>query len=517
MPANIAEFLFESAKGYPEQTALVFEGRRIDFRTLDERVHRLASALEREGVKRGDHVGVFSTTCPQQVELLFAAAGIGAVFVPFNYRFRAEEAAQVINDSEAASVFFEAQYQELIEGMRPVLTRVKRFICFEEAVPGSLDYEELLQSGDHEELSISTTGEDLAMILYTSGTSGFPKGVMYTHGHLITRIEERRKNLGFLSPGAVILLVVPTYHTGGIQTILSCIRYPLVMVLMPQFRTRLFLETVEKERVESCLLVPAMIKRIVDHPDVDRYDLSSLKLITYGTAPIAPVVLKKAMSKIKAIFAQGYGMTEGSITMLGPMDHILDGPAEEVEKKIKRLDSAGKPMPDVELRIVDQDDRPLPQGQAGKVLAKGPAIMTGYWKAPEATQRVIRDGWLDTGDMGYLDEEGYLFLAGRDKDIIIRGGENISPKEVENVLDAHPKVAESAVIGLADLEWGETVRAVVVLKKGMQATEDELIEYCRQRLASYKKPTSVVFVEALPRNPVGKVMKRILREQFGRS
>ena len=178
--------------------------------------------------------------------------------------------------------------------------------------------------------------------------------------------------------------------------------------------------------------------------------------------------------------------------------------------------AAGKPMQGLEIRIVDSDESPLPQGQVGKVLTKGPAVMTGYWKAPEATAKVLRDGWLDTGDMGYLDEDGYLFLVGRDKDIIIRGGENIAPKEIENVLDSHPEVAESAVIGCADEEWGETVRAIVVSKKGMEIIEEELIEYCRERMASYKKPTSVIFVESLPRNPVGKIMKRILREQFGR-
>jgi len=515
MFVNIADFLIRSVGDYPKQTALVFEEQRIDFQTLNERVNRLASALKQDGVKKGDHVGVFSTTCPQQIEILFATAKIGAVFVPFNYRFKEEEAIGVINDSEVTSLFFEDQYGELIKGFEDKLPMVKRFICIEREMPGVTYYENILQGGK-EESDINTTGEDLAIILYTSGTSGFPKGVMYSHGHLVTRIEERTKNLNFLPPGASILLVVPNYHTAGIQVILGGIRHPLCLVLIRQFRTRLFLEMVEKERVESCLLVPAMIKKIIDHPDIDQYDLSSLKMIPYGTAPISPDVLKRAMEKIKAFFVQAYGMTEGSITMLGPDDHLLVGEDHEEEKKLKRLDSAGKPMQGVEIRIVDTDGRSLPQGQVGKVLAKGPAVMTGYWKAPEATAQVLRDGWLDTGDMGYLDEDGYLFLVGRDKDIIIRGGENIAPKEVENVLASHPKVAESAVIGCADEKWGETVRAIVVPKKGMEIAEEELIEYCWERMASYKKPTSVIFVESLPRNPVGKIMKRILREQFGK-
>jgi long-chain acyl-CoA synthetase len=516
MQANIADFLIRSGGEYPKQTALIFEDKRTDFETLNVRVNQLANAFKQDGIRKGDHIGTFSTSSPQQIEILFAVAKIGAVFVPLNYRFKRDEAIGVIDDSRITYLFIEDQYGELIEGIKPGLKNVRRYICIERGLPGFTSYEEFLQTGSQEEPQINTVGEDLAMILYTSGTSGFPKGVMYTHGHLINRIESRKKSLSFLAPGAVIVLVVPTYHTGGIQMILSCISAPLTLVVMRQFRTRQFLEIVEKEQVETCLLVPAMIKRIIDHPDMDRYDLRSLKLITYGTAPISPAVLKKAMEKIKALFVQGYGMTEGSITMLGPTDHALDGDDEEVEKKLKRLDSAGKPMDDVEVRIVDSHDRHLPAGQTGQVIARGPGLMTGYWKAPGETEKLIKDGWLYTGDMGYLDEDGYLFLVGRDKDIIVRGGENISPKEIENVLDTHPKVAESAVIGCADEEWGETVRAIVLPRKGMKITEDELIEYCRERMASYKKPTSVIFVESLPRNPVGKIMKRTLREQFGR-
>lgn len=517
MPANIAEFLSASVKGYPEQTAVVFEGQRIGFSVLNERVNRLADALKKEGVAKGDHIGVFSTTCPQQIEIVFAAAKIGAVFIPFNYRLKMEEAVGVVNHSEVNTLFFGDQYTDLITGMKPELNRVKRFICLErESLPGLFYYDQLIRSGSPHEHAIVTAGEDLALILYTSGTSGFPKGVMYSHGNLVTRVIARVKNLEFLATGAAMLLPVPTFHVAGIQLVLGCMARPFRLVLMRQYSTGLFLELVEKERVESCLLVPTMLKRIIDSPEIDRYDLSSLKLITYGTAPISPALLSKAMEKIKAFFVQGYGMTEGSITTLEATDHVLTGPPEEVEKKIRRLDSAGKSLPGVEVQIVDTSYRPLPAGQLGKVMARNPAMMSGYWKAPEATREAIRDGWLDTGDMGYLDEEGYLFIAGRDKDIIIRGGENISPKEIENVLDTHPKVAESAVIGVPDEEWGETVRAIVVLKEGEAATEEELIEYGRERLASYKKPESVVFVESLPRNPVGKVMKRTLKEQLGR-
>ncbi len=513
---NIADFLSASVESHPEQTALVFEGRQVSFLSLNNSVNQLATALLEDGIKKGDLIGTFTTSCIEQVEILFATAKTGAIFVPFNYRLKTDETVGVINNSEVETLFFEGQYADLINEIRSRIPGVKRFICLGKKTAWATAYEDLIQSGSPMEPAIETGKDDLAMILYTSGTSGFPKGVMYSHGHLMTRTEERRKNLSFFTPGAVILLVVPTYHTGGIQTILSCIRYPLILALIRQFSTRLFFETVEKEKVESSLLVPAMIKRIIDHPDIDKYDLSSLKLITYGTSPISPSVLQKALGKLNTVFVQGYGMTEGSITMLGALDHILDGTPEENELKLKRLKSAGKPMTGVEIRIVDNSENPLPPGQTGQVLARGPALMTGYWKAPEATSRTIKDGWLYTGDMGYLDADGYLFLAGRAKDIIIRGGENISPREIENILDTHPKVSESAVIGVPDLEWGETVRAVVVLKNGAQATEVELIDFCHEKLASFKKPTSIVFTDSLPRNPVGKLMKRILREQQGK-
>jgi acyl-CoA synthetase (AMP-forming)/AMP-acid ligase II len=292
------------------------------------------------------------------------------------------------------------------------------------------------------------------------------------------------------------------------------------LVMMKQFGVKEWFSAVERERATRAMLVPTMLKWVIDDPDFRRYDLKSLQVITYGAAPMPFEVIKKAIQEMPWVrFINAFGQTETSstITTLGPEDHVLEGDEEEIEKKLKRLASSiGKPLPDVEVKIVDEEGNPVPPLQVGEILAKGARIMTGYWKDEEKTAKTItKDGWLRTGDKGWMDEEGYVYLAGRGDDMIIRGGENISPEEVENVLHSNPKIEEVAVIGIPDLEWGQEVRALVVLKKGKQASDEEIMEFCRSRLSSFKRPRSVVFVDSLPRNALGKILKKELREKHG--
>ena len=513
---NLSNFLRVSAEKYPDMEALVFEGRRWSFREVNERVNRLAQALSRMGVSKGEHIGLFSTNNHQCIEVLFAAAKVGAGLVPFNYRIREEDAKALLDHSEVTTLFFCERYWKLMESLAPRLNTVGRFICFERGREGFLPYEELIAAEGLDEPQVRAGDEDIALILYTSGTTGFPKGVMLSHKHIVHRIRTRDMDIYRLPQGAVSLLTLPLYHTGGIQGTLKNVHRPMTLVIMRQFEIRDFLETVMKERIHACTLVPTMIKRIVDYPGVDGYDLSSLKQIRYGTAPMSPDLLEKAMALFPdCSFTQGYGMTEGSATTLSVDDHFLDGPPEVYQKKLKRLRSVGRAIKDVEIKVVDPAWQELRPGEVGKVLIKGPAILSGYWKDPQAAEEVVRDGWLDTGDLGFLDEDGYLFLAGREKDIIIRGGENIAPVEIEAVIESHPHVAEAAVIGVPDPEWGEVVRAVVVPKIGAEITEEEIIAFCNQRLAGYKRPSSVIFTDDIPKNPIGKVLKRILRERFG--
>jgi len=305
------------------------------------------------------------------------------------------------------------------------------------------------------------------------------------------------------------------------QAMLAAIYGGRTVVMMRQFELKEWMATVEREKATRAMLVPTMLKRVIDDPEFSQYNLMSLKVITYGAAPMPFEVIKKAiemMPWVKFINAFGQTETASTIAALGPEDHVLEGTEEEREKKLKRLASSiGRPLSDVEVKIVDKEGTILPPGSTGEVLVRGPRIMAGYWGDQEKSSQVLTsDGWLRTGDMGWLDEDGYLFLAGRGDDMIIRGGENISPEEVEDVLQSHPLIEEAAVIGVPDPEWGQQPKAVVVLKQGQTATPEEIIEFCRPRLAGFKRPRSVVFVDALPYNQMGKVLKKELRETYGR-
>jgi len=306
----------------------------------------------------------------------------------------------------------------------------------------------------------------------------------------------------------------------GFQALLAAVYGGRTVVMMRQFEVKDWLEAVQREKVNRAMLVPTMLKRVIDYPDFAKYNVSSLRVITYGAAPMPFEVIKKAIEVLPHVrFINAFGQTEtaSTITTLGPEDHVISGTPEEKEKKLKRLASSiGRPMADVEMKVVDEEGKELPLGETGEFVARGPRVMSGYWKDAEKTAKAFtKDGWLRTGDTGYRDEEGYFYLAGRGDDMIIRGGENISPEEVENVLYSYPKIEEVAVIGIPDPDWGQEPRAIVVLKKEQKATAEEIVEYCRQKLSSFKRPRSVVFVNELPRNPMGKVLKRVLREKYG--
>jgi long-chain acyl-CoA synthetase len=290
--------------------------------------------------------------------------------------------------------------------------------------------------------------------------------------------------------------------------------------MMRQFEVKEWLETAQEEKVTRAMLVPTMLKWVIEDPDFHNYDLSSLGVITYGAAPMPLHVIQKAIEQMPGVrFINAFGQTESAstITTLGPEDHVIEGTAADKEKKLKRLaTSIGRPLPDVELKIVNEKGTDLQVNQVGEIYAKGPRIMTGYWgDADKSAKAITPDGWLRTGDKGWMDEDGYIYLAGRGDDMIIRGGENISPQEVEDVLHAHPKIDEAAVIGIPHPDWGQEPRAVVVLKKGQEADTEEIMAYCRARLAGFKRPESVIFIDSLPRNPMGKVLKRKLREKYG--
>ena len=516
---NTLDFLDIAGSICPDREMMVYQENRYRYSQARERISRLAQALLRLGVKKGDRVGMLQVNCHQYIEAYFAVAKVGAIFVPFNFRAKADELGYMIANAEVGMIFVGRRYDELLAEILADMPTAARTVLVDHEQQGRLCYEELIRSSPAEELNTDIEAEEVTILMYTAGTTGRPKGVPLSHQGFASYILD---NVNPASPDLEErnLLTVPLYHIAGIQAVLAAVYGGRTLVLMSQFDVKEWLETVQRERADRAMLVPTMLKWIIDDPEFEAYDLSSLKVISYGAAPMPFEVIERAIHKMPGVqFINAFGQTEtaSTITTLGPADHIIEGTEEEKKKKIKRLSaSIGKPLPDVNIKIVDEDDNPLNDGQIGEILVKGARVMAGYWRDKEKTSQVITsDGWLRTGDKGWMDEDGYIFLAGRADDMIIRGGENISPKEIEDVLDSHPMVEESAVIGIPDPEWGQQPRAVVALKKTGALTQEEIVEYCRSNLAGFKRPRSVVFVDSLPRNPMGKVLKKSLRERYG--
>jgi len=514
-----AEFLELPAAICPDRPAVIFEGKRYSFSQLNDRVNRLAAFLADAGIKKGDRVAIIQVNCNHCVETYFATSKLGAIFLPLNFRAKEDELEYMINFAEAKAIFVGGRYREMINRLKPRLNTVKDYIAIEGSYPGMLSYEELLNNTPSADITEDVTDDDVTILMYTAGTTGKPKGVMLTHRSFCVYVLD---NVSPPDPEQheVTILSVPLYHVAGIQAMMSAIYGGRTLVMQRQFEAKGWMELVEKEKVNRAMMVPTMLKQLMDHPDFGKYDLSSLKIITYGGASMPISVLKKALEVFPGVsFINAFGQTEtaATITMLSPEDHIISGTDEEKEKKLRRLTSIGKPLPDVEMKVIDDNGNELPPGQIGEIIARGPRIMAGYFKDEARTSATIdKDGWIHTGDMGYRDEDGYYYLSGRATDLIKRGGEYISPEELENVICTHPKVEDVAVIGVYDEEWGEVPRAICVLKDGADCTEEEIIEYCHSRLASFKRPRSVIFVEELPRNPMGKVLKRVLREKYGK-
>jgi len=516
---NTTDFLNIATAICPDRDAIVFEGNRWTYAEITERTNRLAHALTGLGIQKGDRIGMLQVNCNHYVEAYFAAAKLGAIFVPLNFRAKADELQYMIANAEAKILLVGTRYMDMLDTLLPQLPTVTTCIALEEKHKGRPFYEDLVTASSPDEMTFEIGDEDITILMYTAGTTGRPKGVPLTHNGFVSYVLD---NVEPASPEIEEknLLTVPLYHVAGIQAVLAAVYGGRTLVMMRQFEVTEWMKTVQKEKATRAMLVPTMLKRIIDDPAFSTYDLTSLKVITYGAAPMPVEVIKKAIEVMPwAKFINAFGQTEtaSTIAALGPDDHVIEGTEEEREKKLKRLTSSiGRPLPDVEVKIVGEDGTSLPPETVGEILVKGPRVMTGYWGDEEKTaQTITPDGWLRTGDMGWLDQEGYIFLAGRGDDMIIRGGENISPEEVEDVLHAHPTIEEAAVIGVPDPEWGQEPRAIVVLKQGETTTPEEIIEFCRTRLAGFKRPRSVIFVDTLPRNQMGKVLKKELRETYG--
>ena len=488
----------------------------LTYAELADRSNRLANALAERGVRAGDRIAVMDVNTPMHFEAYFAAARLDAIYVPLNFRGHGEEVGYPLRHAAPKVIAAGERYVSLIDGLD---ASAELLLTNGSGSQGWDSLDALIHDADPDEMFFpEQPPEETAVLLFTAGTTGLPKAVMLSHASftsfMLTSMEPPDPDTEEST-----ILTLPLYHVAGLQAALAGVFGGRTIILQHQFEPHEWMALVQKHRVERALIVPTMLKQLLDHPEFDRHDLSSLRVVTYGGASMPPSLIERALPLLPGVqFINAFGQTEtgSTIAMVPPEDHVLSGPPELVEKRRKRLSSIGRPLPDVEVRIVQEDGQDLPLGETGEIVARGPRLMRGYWGQPDATADTVHDGWLYTGDLGYQDEDGYIYLSGRAKDFIKRGGEMVAPEEVEHILHACPGVEECAVIGLPDETWGERVVAVVVSTPGVELPEESLLDAC-QGLARFKRPEQVIFVGELPRNSLGKVLKNQLRAQLGAS
>jgi len=463
---NVSQLLTKSAKTFPENLALVHGPKSLTYAQFNARVNRLANALCRLGIQQGDNVAILQYNYPEILESIFACFKVGCGAVPINFRLHPNEFAFIVDHSEAKAVILSPEFNEAIIGIRERIPNVRHLITLSCAQGEILDYEELLPVESDQFRDADVQPDDLAWLFYTSGTTGMPKGAMLTHRNLIATTMNFYADIcpGF-GPDDVVLHAAPLSHGSGIYALPNIGKAATNVILESKsFDPELIFKTIQEYRITNMFAAPTMIKLMVESPAVDKYDHSSLRALNYGGAPMLVEDLKQAMARLGPCLVQLFGQGESpmTITYLPHRDHLLDGSPDQM----KRLSSAGFPRTDVEVKIFDGDDKELSPGETGEIVTRSDLVMKGYWRNPDATAVTMKNGWLHTGDMGYMDEKGYLFIMDRSKDMIISGGENIYSREIEEVLIQHEAVREVAVIGVPDPQWGEAIKAVVARLPG---------------------------------------------------
>jgi acyl-CoA synthetase (AMP-forming)/AMP-acid ligase II len=512
-PANLADMVRMRAKARGKAIAFEFEGHKTSFAEFDVRTNRVANALKALGVKPGERIAYLGKNSDAYFELLLGAMKAGVVMAPVNWRLAGPEIAFIVSDCKAPVLFVGPEFVEQVASIKAKLSDVRTLIATEgSAPPGWLGYAAWrdAQSGDDPNVAISP--RDIAIQLYTSGTTGKPKGAMLSHANFLnlvqTGTEAEKPDWNKWTGDDVSLVAMPIFHIGGSGWGVMGLYHGAKGVIAREFDPTKVLDFFEQSGITKLFMVPAAMQFVVRQPRAREVDFSRLKYMLYGASPIPAALLKECIDVFGCGFVQMYGMTEttGTIVALPPEDHV---------EGLERMRSAGKAMPGVELAILDGDGNRLPPGEVGEIATRSGSNMAGYWNLPEATAKTLgSDGWLRTGDAGYMDKDGYLYIHDRIKDMIISGGENIYPAEVESAICDHPDVAEVAVVGVPDDKWGEAVKAIVVMKPGRKATPTDIIGFTRERIAGFKTPKSVDFIEALPRNASGKILRRHLRDPF---
>lgn len=506
----LGEMLARNARKYPDLEAVIFRDKRIRYRELDERVNRLANALLQKGIIKGDAVGLLTPNCQAMPEIFFAAAKIGAVNVPVNIRLSPKEIAYILNDAEVKILFLGENYLETVEKIKGELPLIREYVVIEKE--GGADYkkyEDLITSGSSVRPEIRLEDNCDAFIIYTAGTTGKPKGAVLTHKNLIINAMAiyqetffslpRKPDLPYIEPK--VISVTPFFHIAGVVSIIKTMLYLNPMVVI-DFDPEVLLKAIESEKAAFLFLVPAMWLMVMNHPDFKKFDVRSLRTAAYG-ADITPNALKERILEAfpNAALYEAFGQTEMSATTV-MMKH---------QDALRKEGSVGVPLSNVDVRVVDDDMKDVPVNEVGEIVYRGPGLFKGYYKNPEETEKAFEGGWFHSGDLVRRDEEGFIYVVDRKKDMIVSGGENIYSAEVESVLLTHPKIKEAAVVGIPDPKWGETVKAFVVLKQGREATADEIIQFFLENMARFKRPKVIEFISVLPRSATGKILKRELR------
>ena len=553
---NVNYALRRARQHHGDRTATDHDGQVVTYREFAAQVEASARRLAGLDVRAGDRVAVLMGNSPAYLDLYFSLPLLGALIVPLNTRWHSTEVVFTLNDSGAAWLIVDDRFAAMAAQVRheaPVLKGIlyyaagacpeviftlndsgaawltvdDRFAAMAAQVrheapalkgilyyaggacpEGMIDFRTLPA---HPDAAFGEPDEDdLVGLFYTSGTTGGPKGAMLSHRNLYSNAVHAMLPPSFVEPDSRYLHVAPMFHLADVAMILALTLSGSSHSFLPSFDPEVVLAAIQRYRITSMVLVPTMINLIVHHPSFGKFDLSSLRRVSYGASPMPLSLLKTAMEKLKCKFSQGYGMTETSplLTVLLPEEHRMEEGYEAVQ-------SAGRAVMGVEVRVVDGMDRDVPVGEVGEIIARGPNVMRGYWNRPEISADALRGGWMHTGDLGRFDQQGYLYVMDRKKDMIKPGGENVYSPEVESVLCAHPAVLEAAVIGIPDAKWGEAIRAVVALRPGESLSEADLIAWCRARATHFKCPSSVVFTDMLPKGGTGKVQKNVLRERFG--
>ena len=502
VPENLRQLVELYQEEQAEKTCVFWRDEEITYRQLNERTNRVANGLKALGIKKGDVVSVYLPNCPDYFYVWFGIAKLGAVFGPINALFKGDEVRHVLSDSGAVAVVTSEVLLDTIRAARGSCPALQHIICLEGEAEGASAYTDLLQYPSELE-AVDIARNDLAAIVYTSGTTGKPKGAMLSHWNYVWDTLAAAESAG-MPPGEGRLgLILPLFHANAQVTSLTQFLTGGSVAIWERFSPSDFWENVDRYQPKSFSAVPTILSILLASPKKEGLDLSSLAFVICGAAPLPVDVMQRFEDAFHLIIREGYGLTEGTcVSSLNPYWGV------------RKPGSIGLPLPGQPMRIVDDDMNELAAGEYGEIVVKGPNVMQGYYNNPEATAETIVEGWLRTGDMGYVDEDGYFFIVDRKKDMIIRGGENIYPREIEEVLFTHPQIAEATVIAKPDPVWGEDVLAIIVPVAGATLSADDVVAYCRERLADYKLPREVLFRQDLPKTLTGKVQKKQLRDEL---